>query len=591
MRKFEEIIREQEGFIKENDKKYHLLGNLRLFAIAIALYTFFMVIDYEKGVSYIGVGLIALISFGILVKKHNEIKGQLAYAKGLVIINKKYIDRIQGKWDEFEDIGEEYLDHAHPYALDLDIVGKHSLFQMINTTGTWHGRQALAKMLLHPDKKLQEIMKRQQAVRELGNKLQVCQRMEYASKKKYTEEKVPESFLGYCKQEREARQEEKWVYWMPYFTVGLLGIGYTMKSLPLLIGGLALVMVQCFMVLKVLGPRSKVVDEFRQIEYFLINYLGVIEVLEDETFSSPELIRFKNVLFEGRYSAQEGIEKIEKISSAMNLTRHPLLAIPLNVLWMWNYKRLLEVEEWQSKYGSYLEEWLEAIGQVEALMSLAVLLHLDNKMQFPIFEEESSILHAKEMGHPLIKQEKRVVNSVDLDEQIWIITGSNMSGKTTFLRTIGINLVLAYCGAPVCAKTLVCSKFKIYTSMRIRDDLKEGLSTFYAELMRIKQIIDASKDEGDIIFLIDEIFRGTNSIDRIEGAQSVLKSLNHKRAIGALTTHDLELCALAQESRINNYHFTECYEKNKITFDYELKQGPSTSTNAKYLMKMVGIEV
>ncbi|MGL6173760.1 MAG: MutS-related protein, partial [Cellulosilyticaceae bacterium] len=149
----------------------------------------------------------------------------------------------------------------------------------------------------------------------------------------------------------------------------------------------------------------------------------------------------------------------------------------------------------------------------------------------------------------------------------------------------------AYCGGPVCAKTLVCSKFEIYTSMRIRDDLKEGLSTFYAELMRIKQIIDASKEETNILFLIDEIFRGTNSIDRIEGAKSVLKSLNHKCAIGALTTHDLELCALAKEDRIKNYHFTECYEKNSIVFDYRLKQGPSTSTNAKYLMNMVGIEV
>lgn len=593
MEKFEEIIGREKRFIQENTRYYNIIGNLRLIAIVLAIYTGYQVIEYgRRGVVVVGT-IIFFIAFIMLVYKHSQIKERLSYSRGLIKINERYLARLQGDWVNFEDTGEEYLEASHPYALDLDIVGAKSLFQMINTTGTWYGRTALAKCLLGPLKDLQEIMSRQQAIKELGNKLTLCQKIEYASKKKQTKHEIPKSFFSYCAgREKEAikKSYKKWMDSIPIITMGVLGIAYITKIQVILIIGLLVVMIQyavsalCFFRFRHLLGMS------RELEYTLGNYTQILEELEHENFHSKKLQELKQKLFNEENSAAKGIKALEKISSKAHLTQHPILAIPLNALWLWDCKRILELEEWRRTYGEETGKWLEAIGEIEALMSLSVLLHIDQAISFPILADKGTSLKGEALAHPLLKQTTRIANDVNMDDRIFVITGSNMSGKTTFLRTIGINLVLAYSGAPVCAKQLTCSRLAIYTSMRIRDDLKEGISTFYAELMRIKQIIEGAQQDSEMIFLIDEIFRGTNSIDRIEGAKSVLKSLNSKGVIGGITTHDLELCQLAKEARIENYHFTESYEEDQIVFDYKLKEGPSTSTNAKYLMRMVGIE-
>jgi DNA mismatch repair ATPase MutS len=219
------------------------------------------------------------------------------------------------------------------------------------------------------------------------------------------------------------------------------------------------------------------------------------------------------------------------------------------------------------------------------------LIQIEENISFPTIDNSKLKVKADSLGHPLINSDIRILNDIDMDNNIFIITGSNMSGKTTFLRTLGINLVLAYSGGPVYANKMSCPIVSIYTSMRVTDDLKNGISTFYAELLRIKDIINEAKENKNMIFLIDEIFRGTNSIDRILGAKNVLANLNKLEVIGAITTHDLELCVLDKYNRIKNYHFSEEYKDNKIHFDYKIRLGRSTSTNAKYLMKLVGIEI
>jgi len=195
------------------------------------------------------------------------------------------------------------------------------------------------------------------------------------------------------------------------------------------------------------------------------------------------------------------------------------------------------------------------------------------------------------MGHILINDEERVANDLSMQNEILIITGSNMSGKTTFLRTIGVNLVLCYNGARVIAEEFSASIMEICSSMRIVDDLGKGISTFYAEILKIKKIIDKAEEGPNMIFLIDEIFRGTNSVDRIAGAKNVINNLKNSGAIGAISTHDLELSQLDDGKRILNYHFDDQYDGDKITFDYKIKKGASTSTNARNLMKLAGIKM
>lgn len=592
MKKFEEIIAVQKELIASRSRSYNLIGNLRALMIVFVLFAVFMFVDYQKGIIY-GVGaLVGLGLFIVLVRRHSKIKEELNYAKSLIAINTKYIDRMKGEWTKFDDSGEEYLEESHPYALDLDIVGKQSLFQMINTTGTWYGRKELIKCLLNPLDSKEEIVERQLAIKELGNKLSLCQQMEYASHKKKTNGAISSEFLAYCNGQKEMTIKAfGWTKVLPYITITVLLAAFIFKSPVLGILGIISTLLQNIPHFLYFGQIYELLNISWEIEYFLANYVEILEVLEHENFNTKKLKHLKSILFEQQDCAVKGIKELEHICSKAHLIRHPLLALPLDILLLWDYQCAAQFEAWKDDYGIKLQQWFEAIGEMEALMSLSVLLHIDEEMKFPILEDSGVILHGNDIGHPLINKHERITNNIDMDNQIWVITGSNMSGKTTFLRTIGINLVLASCGAPVCAKSLNCSKMNIYTSMRIRDDLKEGLSTFYAELMRIKQIIDATHKQGEMIFLIDEIFRGTNSIDRIEGARSVLMSLNREGIIGAITTHDLELCMLAEKERIDNYHFTEDYKEDKILFDYKLKEGPSTSTNAKYLMKLVGIEI
>ncbi|MBS5800608.1 MAG: DNA mismatch repair protein MutS, partial [Clostridiales bacterium] len=406
--------------------------------------------------------------------------------------------------------------------------------------------------------------------------------------------KNPEKLLNYAKAEGDFLKGKGWrrvATILPWVIIALWAVGYV-ANIHLLITGALILMFISYGFQFFHAPRiGEVKGMLGTIIYELNEYVYILEVLKEKEFISPYLKELSNVLFKDQVNALDALKKLEKISSKANVTTQPIVAIPLDAILLWDLKIVFALEDWRKTYGQQVEHYLETIGEIESLISLSVLGHVEEKVSFPLVEAEGRFITGKQVGHPLIKQTVRVCNDVNMDQEIFVITGSNMSGKTTFLRTIGINLVLAYAGAPVLADQLACSMMKIYTSMRIRDDLTHGISTFYAELTRIKQIIEAAKEYTQMLFLIDEIFRGTNSNDRIIGATSVVKALDSLGTIGAITTHDMELCQLNDTIDVTNYHFSETYQEDTIQFDYSIKAGPSTTTNAKYLMKMVGIEL
>lgn len=337
--------------------------------------------------------------------------------------------------------------------------------------------------------------------------------------------------------------------------------------------------------------NNKILGSVGSFKYNLETYVNMLKLLEKENFESKKLCDIKQILFNEKYSSILAIKELDKITEKINLRYNALLYIIFNGLFLWDYECVFSLDNWKTRYGLEVKKWIEAIGEIESLMSLSVLMQINEDVSFPIINNSKLKLKAEGLGHPLINNDQRILNDVELDDYIFIITGSNMSGKTTFLRTLGINLVLAYSGAPVHANKMTCPILDIFTSMRVTDDLKNGVSTFYAELLRIKDIINHAEKNKNMIFLIDEIFRGTNSVDRILGAKNVLANLNKLGIIGAITTHDLELCTLDKYNRIKNYNFSEQYKDNKIHFDYKIKSGKSTSTNAKYLMNLVGIKM
>ncbi len=381
------------------------------------------------------------------------------------------------------------------------------------------------------------------------------------------------------------------VRFFPIISTPLFFSTFIFKIEKLYILAMSLIILHYIMWILGFSKINMILSSVGSFNYNLETYKNILEQIESEDFKSKKLNNIKKILFEGKSSSIIAIKEIDKITQKINLKHSHLIYFLLNGLLLWDYECVFSLEDWRGKYGLEVKKWIEAIGEVECLMSLSVPLHIDESVSFPSIDDSRLSVKAISLGHPLITSKDRVLNDVNLDDSIFVITGSNMSGKTTFLRTVGVNLVLAYSGAPVYASIMSCAIMDIFTCMRVTDDLKNGISTFYAELLRIREIIAHAEKNNKLIFFIDEIFKGTNSKDRILGAKNVLANLNDIGAIGAITTHDLELCQLDKYDRIKNYNFSEHYRNNKIYFDYKLRQGKSTTTNAKYLMKLVGIRI
>ena len=274
---------------------------------------------------------------------------------------------------------------------------------------------------------------------------------------------------------------------------------------------------------------------------------------------------------------------------------NPLVFIPLNTLFFWDLQQAFSLEKWKERHKAKVAEWFNGLAEMESISSIATAGFNHPHWCFPAISGQPGTLVAVESGHPLIEETKRVNNSFTTEglNQLALITGSNMAGKSTFLRSIGINVILAMMGAPVCARSFSVCSMKIMSSMRIADNLEENTSTFYAELKKLKDIIEAVNRNERIYILLDEILRGTNSLDRHTGSKALIKQLIHHKAVGMIATHDIELAKLAADfpANIHNYYFDVQVANDELYFDYKLKEGVCQSMNASILMKKIGIEL
>lgn len=592
------FIKRIETFENEKikcNKNYNIIGTLRLLAFIVTLVYIYLLIRRVSVYSFIGT-IISLVIFIFLIKHHSDISYKLNKIKNLILINKKYISRIDGNWFDFEDIGEDALDLEHPYVSDLDVFGKSSLFQLINVSNTFLGRRKLINLLKSEEKNPDNIIKRQTAVKELSDKLDFCENLESENNFNKKNMKDPRNLINYAENTDKIFKNsyiKAIVYSLPVFTIlfCILAFALNIKIFYYIIP--ALFIIHAVMNFISYTNISSLLGSVEGFNDDLQAYSNSLKLIEKENFKDNYLNELKNNLFFENKSSSQVMNELTKIINNINLKHNFLIYFVLNLVLFWDFRCLFSLESWKLKYGKLISKYIDTLADFEVISSLTVLTHLDTKYSFPSFTNKQLVIKADNLGHPLINSKCRISNSITMENNIFIVTGSNMSGKTTFLRTIGINLVLAYAGAPVYAENMECSLMDIFTSMRINDNLMEGSSTFYVELMRIKKIIDNLNKKSPMVFLIDEIFRGTNSKDRIIGAKSVLKSLDKPWVCGLISTHDFELCDLEynNEIKIKNYHFSESYSENKIHFDYKLRNGRCDSTNAKYLMKMVGIEI
>lgn len=589
----------KEGYTKLSERTHKTMNIVSLLRMISAVVIFIVSLFLFRNSIDLILWSVLLILIGIftyLIVFHNKLKGMYKYILILIDINTKSIDRLEGKWVSFEDTGEEFVDEEHDYSYDLDIFGQGSLFQYINHARTSGGRKRLAYVLSNPFKRKEDIYERQEAIKELSNKRWWRQRLLAEGMTVEEKNKDNKDLIKWAKK-KGSIYCKGWVKGiiriLPFITIISMITGYTFGLISPLIPTV-LIIVQFLMGFL----NSKNINrEFNQVYKYkdeIKVYWKMLDRFEKAKFKSRYIIGLKNKLKNPKgYSAISQLKALDKLVERI-LNRKNGLFIPINVLTLWDYQCLVGLYKWKNQSGDMIQEWLEVVAELEALSSLALIGYDHPYWTMPEITEEKSVFISKELAHPLLIN-KQVSNSIKIEDpsRIILITGSNMAGKSTFLRTVGINLVLAYSGTYICGEKLICSIMNLQTCMRISDNLEAGISSFYGELRRINNIVKASEMEEQVFFLLDEIFKGTNSYDRHLGAKMLLKQLYRNSAMGLVSTHDLELGELEKTTMGNilNYHFKEYYKDGKIHFDYKLRRGVSTTRNAIYLMKMAGVNI
>ena len=542
-----------------------------------------------------GVGISFLVAFALFIVIaffHNEKIN--AKKKLLVILDyyKRGIKRLDNTWKEFNDIGEEFINRNHNFSSDLDIFGKNSLFQWINLTKTSFGRKNLAnKMMMSSLPTRYEIEDNQEAIKELAGKREFCEKVYFEASIENKKKENIEELLKW------AMKEEKISFTIKYISYVFIAITSIILFLSIIgripITYLLLDLMINYLVIKLLTKRlSDVIDTFIKNKREIIKYSNLLTLIQDEDFKSEKLATLQKELISSNINCKNEMKKMKNIINWLGDSTSNAYYLIINVFFMSDIFILYNLEQWRINNGYKLEKWLNIMGEIEALISLSTLAYEHEDWTYPIISGINEI-EAKSLAHPLLGERAKTNNfTLSGSEKVALITGSNMSGKSTFLRTIGFNMILTYLGLPTFSKGFKCGINNIYTCMRTQDNLEENISSFYAEILRIKLVIEAAKSGEKVFFLLDEIFKGTNSNDRHEGARVLIEQLVKLQGVGLVSTHDLELCNLEKEkSWLVNYNFREYYKDSKINFDYILRRGKSETQNAKHLMKLAGIDI
>lgn len=588
-------IQRLEQLLTTLRRQYNRVSTARLLAVLAALGCF-LAAWLTKTNLWLWPAAACLVLFVLLIIRHAKIDDAIKKATALAAVNQAYLNRQNSNWKEAPCTGQQFADPQHPYSADLDIFGQASLYQYLCCAHTWHGQRRLAALLAGPPATaddIDDILYRQQAVKELAPKLDFCRNLQGEATFRGGMEQNPEKLLAYA-------ENDKTMFANPLAQLGLALLSAAFVASLVLAGltsfippAVPLVLLAVLALFTALGTRhTAALGGLGGTKRMLEAHSGLIQLVSGQSFKSSALQAIADTLLQGNAPATGGIKKLATIAAAVEFRSSGILFFIANLLFLWDYHCIFALERWKARYGKQVRHWLQAIGALEAYTSLATPAQVRQQYAYPTFQQ-GMVLQAAALAHPLILQDKVVANTLAMQNAIFIVTGSNMSGKTTLLRTVGSNLVLAYAGAPVAAQSLTCGVMQVYTSMRNADDLGEGISTFYAELLRIKTIVQAAKKQQPMLFLLDELFKGTNSADRVAGAKAVLQGLNKPWCMGLISTHDFELCALAKAdpARIHNVHFTEHYVGDEIHFDYTMRPGRCQTTNARHLMRLVGIDL
>jgi DNA mismatch repair ATPase MutS len=512
----------------------------------------------------------------------------------------------------------QYFKPLHPYHLDLDIFGAHSLFQLINRTASSSGENLLARWLSKPAG-IEEIRNRQEAIKELDPQPDWRQRFEAAGRYFKDPDSDTRPLLEWLQTPNKVRNNSFFraaLYIFPSITILLL-LGFIFLDLNIYFF-IASMIVNLIIISRVMPVASQTQQATTHSVKALKAYQAMIRQVEGTEFKSAHLQKLQAVFQQHGQKASADIQELSQVLDGLEARTNQLYFL-LNGVFMLDIYWMLRAERWKDNMRSDIEPWFEAISELDVLNSLAGFSYAQVDYCFPELQEGPQYIDAQEMGHPLLPAKNRVNNDFNMKgaSEIILITGSNMAGKSTFLRTVGVNIVLGLMGAPVCARAMRLSPMQVFTSMRTQDSLEESVSSFYAELQRLRQLLklvnaetamqNLSADMPDtahdlqptpdvaeglpVLFMTDEILKGTNSEDRHRGAEALIRQLGKLGASGFVSTHDLALGQMAEQANIRNYSFNSDVVGDSIRFRYKLEEGICQSFNASVLMQKMGIDI
>jgi len=532
------------------------------------------------------VAVVGMVIFLYLVSKHSDLQYHRDFSKKLIEINDTEVKVLNGDYFSL-DQGKEFINPTHFYSYDIDLFGRGSFFQYCNRTVTNEGKKELANILTKND--IFNIEKKQEGIIELAKNSKWRQSFS--------------AIASLVKVQHSAKEIVGWIHnyksVFPQF-LSFLPLIFSIISLMLIILASQqiinpqMLIIWFFIGLGISGlylkrvnilyqDATKAKDTFKQ-------YHKLLNEIETRTFSSDILIEKQRAIQTDSQKASLIFVKFSKTLDALDQRNNMLMAVLGNAFLLWDLHQVFTIEQWIKNYADKIETWFEVIAFFDAQNSLATMTFNNPNFVFPKIHNDKQIVASKNLGHPLLSPSKRVNNNFSIDnQQFFIITGANMAGKSTFLRTVSLAIVMANIGLPVCAESFQYSPIKLITSMRTSDSLTDHESYFFSELKRLKFIVDEIKDEKYFIIL-DEILKGTNSTDKAIGSKKFVQKLVRSNSTGVIATHDLSLCEIENElSAIKNYYFDAEIVNNELYFDYKLKNGVCKNMNASFLLKKMDI--
>ena len=577
-------------------KKIHWLGTIRLLLFACALISVWFCRDFNWLV-LTGILFVFVVPFTVLMVNHTKLFYRKEYAEAMIQLNMNELKGIDYDFSAFDGAAES-VDSNHSFSLDLDIFGSQSMFQSINRTVTQPGKECLIDWFNKPLDDKKEILNRQQAVQELADKTYFRQHFFVTGSGGNWENRgsrgsVVEQFQMLMAQTTHFSRSLFWkfnIWVVPLLWTGVI-LGCIAGVFPLSILG---IMLAFAFVIANMETRQilKLSNAAEKIEQHLLTCSKLIEQIEQESFRSALLKESQSLFDTNGKRASEVIRRLSKIIGALD-QRYSLAGIILNLLFLRDMRHAMQLEQWAGTYTKEFNHWFDALAYVDAISSLGGFAFNHPDYIYPDIADNYFEMKGKAIGHPLIHRNLCIRNDLQIGKNPYflVITGANMAGKSTYLRTIGVNFLLTCMGLPVYADSLTVYPAHLVTSLRTADSLAANESYFFAELKRLKMIIDRLDDEEKLFIILDEILKGTNSQDKQKGSLALMKQLITQKTCGIIATHDLLLGSLAQEfpDEIKNYCFEADISGNELTFTYRLREGIAQNMNACFLMEKMGI--